>query len=295
MTRLVFDTPLWQAMVAQLPVEKARTFGDGDALARLIAAQTGISNSVSPENCMQSPTVNAIVTAISRRFAVTPVHVYQKGTKDGRETKEKLPNHPVARLLSRPNSWQTRVDYWQDAASWMTRYGRFIAFKSRGSTGPIRELIPLKPSEVEIKQDDNFTVTFRRGETEWPVSRIHYARGPARDGLRGDSPVNDVSLAIALEIAAEKFGASFFQNGAMPLLIFTHLAGSQGFKNDEERRVFIEDIQRAFGGGNAHRTMTLPKGFDKPFTLDINNEQAQFIETRKYQRTVIAGAWNFPP
>lgn len=294
MTRQVFDTPLWQAAMAALPEEKQHIFGTGE-FERIMLAIRGITNDVNPEGCMQSPTVNAIVTAITRRFAVTPVHVYQKGTKSGRETKEKLPSHPVARLLARPNSWQTRVDYWQDAASWMTRYGRFIAFKARGSTGPIRELIPLKPSEVLIEQDQNFTVTFRRGENEWPLSRIHYARGPARDGLRGDSPVNDVSLSIALEIAAEKFGASFFQNGAIPLLVWSYMAGSQGFKTKDEEKQFLEDMRNAFGSNKAHSNMLLPKGIDKPTPIMINNEQSQFLETRKYQRTVIAGAWNVPP
>jgi HK97 family phage portal protein len=283
-------------MVASLPAEKQHVLGQNDVLARLIAAQAGLSNNITPESCMASPTVNAIVTAITRRFAVTPVHVYQKGARGGRETKEKLPDHPVARLLSKPNSWQTRVDYWQDAASWMARYGRHIAFKARGSTGPIRQLIPKKPSEYEILQDENtYDVTFRRGTQEWPISRMHYVRGPARDGLRGDSPVNDVSLAIALEIAAEKFGASFFQNGALPLLVFTFMAGSQGFKNLDEQKQFIEDVQNMFGGGNAHRAMAVPKGMDKPTPLQVNNEQSQFLETRKYQRTVIAGAWNVPP
>lgn len=295
MTRQLFDTPLWQAAMAALPEQKANTLGSNDVLAQLIAAHRGISNNVTPENCMQSPTVQAIVTAVTRRFAVTPVHVYQKGTKNNRETKEKMPNHPVTRLLSKPNSWQTRVDYWQDAASWMVRYARFIAFKSRGSTGPIRELVPLRPLDVEIKQDENFTVTFKRSNDEWPISRIHYARGPARDGLHGDSPVNDVSLAIALEISAERFGASFFQNGAVPLLIWSYMAGMSPFKTLEEQKQFIEDIKNAFSGGNAHSNMLLPKGIDKPTQININNEQAQFLETRKYQRTVIAGAWNVPP
>lgn len=281
--------------MAALPEEKAHTFGHGE-FERIMLAIAGVTNAVTPENCMEAPTVNAIVTAITRRFAVTPVHVFQKGKKRGRETKERLPDHPVERLLSKPNSWQTRVDYWQDATSWMARYGRYIAFKARGSTGPIRQLIPKKPSEYEILQDENtYDVTFRRGTQEWPISRMHYARGPARDGLRGDSPVNDVSLAIALEISAERFGASFFQNGAIPLLIWSYMAGSQGFKTLDAEKQFLEDIKAAFSGNRAHTNMLLPKGIDKPMPIQINNEQSQFLETRKYQRTVIAGAWNVPP
>lgn len=286
----------FRRVLAQLPEEKANTLGSGDVLAQLIAMQRGITNEVTPENCMQSPTVHAIVTAISRRFAVTPVHVYQKTTSKGRDVKERLPNHPVERLLSRPNSWQTRVDFWQDATSWHARYGRFHAYKSRGSTGPIRELLPFNPRDVTIEQDRNtWAVSFKRDGQELPASKMFYARGPARDGIRGDSPVDDVSLAIALEIAAERFGASFFQNGALPLLIFSYMTGSGAFKDKEAEKQFIEDVQSAFGQGRQHRSMLLPKGIDKPTTVSIENEKSQFLETRKYQRTVIAGAWNVPP
>jgi HK97 family phage portal protein len=290
----IFGWELRREIAQRLPEEKQNQFET--VLQRLVAQQNGFVNGVTPENCMQAPTVHAIVTAITRRFAVTPVHVYQKTTKNGRDAKERLPNHPVARLLQRPNSYQTRVDYWQDASSWLARYGRFYAYKSRGSTGPIRELLPIRPDEMTPKQDrQTWRVSFQRGADEFPASQIHHVRGPARDGYTGDSPVKDVSVAISLEIAAEKFGATFFQNGALPLLIFTYMTGTNGFKTKEEEKQFIEDVQNAFGRGNQHRSMLVPKGVDKPTSFQIENDKSQFLETRKYQRTVIAGAWGVPP
>lgn len=271
-----------------------------DVLQRIVAAQDGAVAAVTPENCEQAPTVKAIVTAITRRFAVTPVHVYQKTTRNNRDTKERLPSHPVARLLARPNSFQSRVDYWQDASSWLTRYGRYYAFKSRGSTGPIRELLPMHPRDVTVSQDpQNWALTFAWGHgaerQQYSGSRIHHIRGPARNGFSGDSPVKDVAQAIALEIAAERFGASFFSNGALPLLMFSFIAGSKGFKTAEEEKRFIDEFQNAFGGKRAHRAFITPPGIDKPTPVPIENDKSQFLETRKYQRTVIAGAWGVPP
>jgi HK97 family phage portal protein len=289
---------LRKAVAQALPEQKLNQFED--VLQRLIAVQSGVSNSVTPENCEQAPTVKAIVTAITRRFAVTPIHVYEKKTKNGRDVKEKLPNHPVARLLARPNGFQTRVDYWQDAASWLARYGRYYAFKSRGTTGPIRELLPMHPRDVTVKQDpQTWALTFKWGhgteQQDYPSSKIHHVRGPARNGYSGDSPVNDVSLAIALEMAAERFGASFFQNGALPLLVFSYLAESKGFKEKADEKQFVEDVKNAFSGSRGHSTMLVPKGVAAPTTIPIENEKSQFLETRKYQRTVIAGAWGVPP
>ena len=273
-----------------------------DVLMRIVAAQEGaLGTNITPENCMRSPTVHAIVTAISRRLSVTPVHVFRRTVSANGEVKERLPNHPVAKLLQRPNAWQTRTDFWADATSTYIRHGRFYAFKSRGTTGPIRELLPIHPNRVTPKQDpDTYRVHFQvsegSGQTkEYSLNKFFHARGPARDFLKGDSPVTDVAQTIALEIMAEKFGVTFFQNGALPLLVFSYQDGSSGFKDGDQEKEFIKTFQEAFSGSKKHRGMLLPKGIAEPKAIEIAHDKAQFLETRKYQRTVIAGAFGVPP
>jgi HK97 family phage portal protein len=281
-------------------VEK-KDAGFETVLRRLIAAQEGtLTSAVSPDNCMDSPTVHAIVTAISRRIAITPVHVYQKTFSDGKDIKEVLPNHPVARLLRRPNSWQSSYEFWEDAASVLVRHGRFHAYKGRGSTGPIRELVPLHPGSVDpqlsTSYEPSYHVTSGDGVQQiLSPTQLFNVRGPARDFIKGDSPVKDCAQAIALEIMAERFGASFFQNGALPLLIFRFIEGAAGFESVEQEKQFMEDFQKAFSGKKVHRGMLLPKGLEEPKTVPIEHDRAQFLETRQYQRTVIAGAFGVPP
>ena len=272
-----------------------------DVLMRIVAAQEGtLGGTVSPDNCMQSPTVHAIVTAISRRLSVTPIHVYKKSRSGGKEVKEKLPNHPVARLLRKPNSWQTGLDFWQDATSTFIRHGRFYAYKSRGSTGPIRELIPLPPTNVTPQQDrETYRVSYRvlygGAAKEYSPEKLFHARGPARDFLKGDSPVEDVRETIALEILAEQFGVTFFKNGALPMMVFNFSEGSAGFRTVEQEKQFIDDFQRAFSGGNKHKALLTPKGIDPPSAIEFSHDKAQFLETRQFQRNVIAGAFGVPP
>jgi len=292
---------LWKELFSdQSPVEQKAQFED--VLMRIVAAQEGnFGNSVTPDNCMEAPTVHAIVTAISRRLSVTPIHVYRRTVSTKGEVKEKLPDHPVAKLLQRPNEWQTRVDFWGDATSTYIRHGKFFSYKSRGTTGPIRELIPLHPTRVSPKQDENtYRVTFEVSEgagnlREYTPRQMFHCRGPARDFLNGDSPVKAIRQTIALEIMAEKFGVTFFQNGALPLLVFNFTEGSAGFKSEEQEKQFIADFQEAFSGNKKHKGMLLPKGLDKPESIEIAHDKAQFLETRKHQRTVIAGAFGVPP
>ncbi len=289
----------WPWTKEEVVVEQKAQFED--VLRRLVASQEGNpSAGVTPETCMNSPTVHAIVTAISRRLSVTPIHVLKRETTEQGESKERLPNHPVANLLRRPNSWQTSLDFWQDATSVFVRHGRFYAFKGRGKTGPIRELIPLPSQDVTPSQDNSYNVTYRVNQAygaarEYKPEQFLHARGPARDFITGDSPVTDVADTIALEIMAEKFGLTFFDNGALPLLVFNFLEGSAGFKDADQEKEFIANFQEAFSGKNRNKGMLLPKGLDRPEAITIEHDKAQFLETRKHQRTVIAGAFGVPP
>jgi HK97 family phage portal protein len=272
-------------------------------LRRLEAAfETGSGVVVTPENCEESPTVQAIVNAISSHIVTLPVHVYRK-TMDsaGRESKELLPNHPVEKLLAAPNPWQTPANYWADAGSIIVRYGRFVAVKARGMTGPIRRLVPVNPGSVQLSQDAaSLEVTARvtlagGGQNTYRLSELHYVRGRANDFLNGDSPVMKAREAIGLEIAAQRFGAEFFGNGAMPGLIFEYLEGIKGHLDKAQRDQFVESFQQAYGAKRRFRALVLPPGMKQSDAIRIENDKAQYLETRKLQRNIIAGAFGVPP
>lgn len=252
---------------------------------------------VTPESCMQSPTVSALVTGVSRRMSTMPVHVIQKTTKKGRESREILPDHSVAKLLKAPNPWQTRMNYWSDATSVIMRHGNYVAHKGQGKTGPIRRLVPFHPTSVTVHQDEgtlDHYYTYNGVRYDW--WEVTHARGPARDFMWGDSPVMNVRETIALEIAAEKFGAAFFGNGALPFIVFKfNEAIKKGFKDDADQQEFLEQFQAAYTQGRQFRAFALPAGMDMSSPVDVSNDKAQFIETRKHQRNVIAGAWGIPP
>ena len=288
----------WRRKPSTDPEEKAQF---EDVLRRIVMSQEGkLGSIVTPDTCMESPTVNAIVTAVSRRMAVTPLHVFKKTMVNGRKSKEIQLDHSVDKLLQKPNGWQTNYDFWQDAASTLLRWGNFYGFKSRGRAGPIRELLPLNSGEVDPVQDPRtWRVVYRVGadsaSQEYDPSKILHIRGPARNFLKGDSPITDVSTAIALEILAERFGANFFKNGAIPLLIFTYAEGAAGFSTKEQEKEFIDGLKAAFGGGKQLSSMLLPKGINKPEPANFKADEAQFLETRKLQRTIIAGSFGVPP
>ena len=114
--------------------------------------------------------------------------------------------------------------------------------------------------------------------------------------MKGDSIPMDIREAIALELAAEKMGASMFGNNAQPGLIFEYETGSQGHKTGTERTAFLQDIQDSYSGRGRFKAMLLPKGIKLGSNvISVQNDKAQFLELRQYQRTVIAGAFGVPP
>jgi HK97 family phage portal protein len=269
-------------------------------LMQIIAARQGIVGSVvTPDSALASPTVKAIDTAISRRLSVTPIHVYQRGMEDGHETKKKLPDHPLAQLLRKPNEWQTASDFWMDAASVWTRHGNFYAYKSQTGSGKTVALIPLPPPTVEPKLEDNkrfhYIVDEGGQKVEYAQNKILHARQRGKNFYKGDSPVEEIQTAIMMEILAEKFGESFFRNGAVPMQIFKYMDGFRPFADAQSEEKFVEDFKEAFSGSKRFNAMLLPHGIETSDGGSVENDKAQFIESRKYQRTVIAGGFGVPP
>jgi HK97 family phage portal protein len=272
-----------------------------EVLRRLEAVvETAAGITVTPENCEESPTVHAIVNAISMHIATLPIHVQQKSMNGAREVRQQLPNHPVAKLLSRPNEYQTESDYWLDASSILVRHGRYFALLGRGITGPIRRLLPVHPNQVQLSQARDFTVTARvtdlnGAQRDVPMRELHHVRNRASDFVNGDSPVLKARDSIALEIAAQRFGSEFFGNGAMPGLVFKYADNYRGHLSKEQRDAFVESVQQAYGRKKRFRALLLPNGIGSADTIKVENDKAQFLETRKLQRNIIAGVFGVPP
>jgi HK97 family phage portal protein len=184
-----------------------------------------------------------------------------------------------------------------DASSTWLRWGNFYAFKSEAG-GKIHELIPLDPGQVEPKLEKTgliYKLQEEGGAKPYPASKLLHARGRARNFIEGDSPIKHIQTAIMMEILAEKYGESFFRNGAMPLQVFQYMAGFGAFKTEEEETVFVESFKAAFGGAKRFNAMLVPHGMEMKDPVRVENDKAQFIESRKLQRTVIAGALGVPP
>ena len=122
-----------------------------------------------------------------------------------------------------------------------------------------------------------------------PPSDVLHIPGLGFDGLVGYSPIAMAKNAIGMAIACEEYGAKFFANGAAPGGVLEH----PGTIKDPQR--VRESWQSTFGGsGNANKIAVLEEGM-KYTPIGISPEQAQFLETRKFQINEIARIFRVPP
>lgn len=127
-----------------------------------------------------------------------------------------------------------------------------------------------------------------QGEIVLTAENILHIPGLGFDGLVGYSPIALAKNAIGISLACEEYGSTFFANGASPSGVLEHPGV---IKNPERVR---DGWQRAYGGThNAHRICVLEEGM-KYTPISIPNNEAQFLETRKFQVEEIARLYRVP-
>ena len=163
-------------------------------------------------------------------------------------------------------------------------------------------LYPLLPNQVEVERDTkgNLIYVYSRQDEDNPNFKemrdvvlrsedVLHIPGLGYNGLRGFSPIAMAKNAIGMTLACEQYGASFFANGANPGGVLEH----PGVLKDPSK---VRESWNAVYKGvtNAHKVAVLEEGM-KYHQIGIPPEEAQFLETRKFQINEIARLYRIPP
>ena len=254
---------------------------------------------VNERSAMQMTAVYACVRILSEAIAGLPLHLYKYTSSGG---KEKALEHPLYHLLhDEPNPEMTSFVFRETLMTHLLLWGNAYAQIIRNGKGEVIALYPLMPNRMRVDRDDKGQLyyTYNRVYDEAlktksmtvvlkPYDVLHIP-GLGFDGLVGYSPIAMAKNAIGLAIATEEYGAKFFANGAAPSGVLEH---PSTLKNPEKLR---EAWQSQFGGShNSNRIAVLEEGL-KYTPISISPEQAQFLETRKFQINEIARIFRVPP
>ena len=254
---------------------------------------------VTERSAMQMTAVYSCVRILAEAIAGLPLHVYRYNSDGG---KEKAIDHSLYLILhDEPNPEMSSFVFRETLMTHLLLWGNAYAQIIRNGKNEIVALYPLMPNKMSVDRDENGRLyyTYYRGNNEaiknkeyavtLQPSEVLHIPGLGFDGLVGYSPIAMAKNAIGMAIACEEYGAKFFANGAAPGGVLEH----PGTIKDPQR--VRESWQSTFGGsGNANKIAVLEEGM-KYTPIGISPEQAQFLETRKFQINEIARIFRVPP
>ena len=279
-------------------LKKSQNRTSGSAYSFYFGGSTS-GKTVTERSAMQMTAVYSCVRILSEAVAGLPLHLYKYTDSGG---KAMALDHPLYHLLhDEPNPEMSSFVFRETLMTHLLLWGNAYAQIIRNGKNEIVALYPLMPNKMSVDRDESghLYYTYYRGSDEaiknkefavtLQPSDVLHIPGLGFDGLVGYSPIAMAKNAIGMAIACEEYGAKFFANGAAPGGVLEH----PGTIKDPQR--VRESWQSTFGGsGNANKIAVLEEGM-KYTPIGISPEQAQFLETRKFQINEIARIFRVPP
>ena len=277
--------------------DKPRNSTAGSAY-RFFFGGTPAGKHVNEKSAMQITAVYACVRILAESIAGLPLHLFRY---DGKGGKARAVDHPLYFLLhDEPNPEMTSFAFRETLMTHLLLWGNAYAQVIRNGKGEVLALYPLMPNRMTVDRDKagRLRYEYMRMDDEAPTMKgtavvlnpadVLHIPGLGFDGIVGYSPLAMAKNAIGMAMACEEYGASFFANGATPSAVLEY----PGTLKDPAK--IRESWELAHGGRNSHRIGILEEGM-KYTPIGIPPEQAQFLETRKFQISEIARIFRVPP
>jgi HK97 family phage portal protein len=253
------------------------------------ASSSGIV--VNPQTALQQATVFACVKVLAESIAMLPCMLYRKSGRD----RAPAVDHQLYEVLRyQPNEWQTAVEFWEMMVASLCLRGNAYAWPNWTRSQQIAELLPLHPDMVNVTMGTGFKLKYQLTMPDGTFKdlgpgEIFHVRGLSLNGWLGISPIAYARESIGLALAAEKFGGQLFRNGAKMSGVLEHPTRI----STEAYNRLKESFDAATSGENAHKTQILEENM-KYSKISMTPDDAQFLETRKLQRSEIAAIYRVP-
>ncbi len=266
---------------------------------RFLMGPTAAGKNVNERSAMQLTAVYACVRILAEGVAGLPLHLYKCG-KNG--SREKAVDHPLYFLLhDEPNPEMTSFVFRETLMTHLLLYGNCYCQIIRDGRGQVTALYPLMPNQMSVDRDEKGQLyytylrsseeadTMKKGTVYLLPEDVLHIPALGFDGLVGYSPIAMAKNSIGMGLACEEYGAKFFANGAAPSGVLEH----PGTIKDITR--LRESWNAIYGGSkNAGKVAILEEGMHYS-PISISPNEAQFLETRKFQVDEIARIFHVPP
>lgn len=245
------------------------------------------------------PSVRTVVDFLARNVAQLALHTFRRV---GDTDRERLTAHPVAQLLSRPNSYTTQYRLIHSLVSDRGIYDRCLWVKMRPTAGR-PEIVRIPPRLWSIDDDDNwlspsgFVIKGNRGKVKIPAEQAVYFRGyNPQDERYGLSPIETLRRALAEEYAAGQMREQTLRNGARASGYLTRPVGAPNWSDTAFNR-FKDGWRNQYSGWSATEAGGTPILEDGMSFVPASQTAVdlQYVESRKLTREEVASAYFIPP
>ena len=254
----------------------------------VVPTEAGVA--VNERTAMQMIAVYSCIRILSESVASLPLPVYERMEPRGRQ---RATTHPMYELLhDAPNPEMNSFSYWETVIAHLSAWGNHYSEIVRRDGMP-SELWPLPPGKVRVQRDGRGQLEYVYNGGERTLRRDQVFAIPLLgfNGLQGFSPIGMARRGIGVGLAAELYGARFFEADARPGIILSH----PGQLSDVAQQNLERSWQEGYGGvSRSWRMKVLEEGMSVS-TVGIPPRDAQFLELRKFQVAEIARLYRVPP
>lgn len=236
----------------------------------------------------------ASVRVLTESIASLPLEIYRRLPDGGKEREARDRRYRL--LHQQPNGWQTAFEFREILTYHVLLRGNAYAYISRDGSGQIHELIPMHPDYVTVEQDDQYRVRYqyappRRAPIVLSQREVLHIRGLSRDGVTGVSVLEWARESLGGAIAVQDHGNRLWANGANPGIVLKH---PSRLSDEAFKRLKQSWADTYESTGSAGKTAIIEEGMGIE-RLAMTSQDAQFIESRKFSRSEIAGLMRVPP
>lgn len=253
--------------------------------------RTRAGTTISEDTALAIPTVYACVRVLAESIASLPLIVYKRLPSGG---KERAPEHHLYDVLhDSPNSEMTSFAWIETFVTHLTTWGNAYNEVLTDRTGKT-SIWPVHPAQMEIKWEGGRKhydlLTAGGDKRRLKTETILHIPGLSTTGIRGISPIQQHREALGEVIATREFSQSFYRNSARPAVVMEH-PKTLSLPAIERLATQMDQLR---GSGNAGKTIVAEEGM-KLHEVGIPPEDAQYIETRRFQREDICAIYRMPP
>ncbi len=260
--------------------------------------ETASGVEVNAATALQYSAVWACTRVLSETVASLPLHLYRRLPGGG---KERAVDHPLYRILHDDANDETTSFYFRETLmGHLCGWGNAYAEIEINGRGQVIGLWGLRPDRMKVERENSklkYTYRLNRPDSQgqhqhvFAPEQVLHVPGLGFDGVVGYSPIRMARQAIGLGLATEEFGARFFGNDARPGIVLQH--------PDRLSKDARETLQKSWTSkygtlAKSHSVAILEEGLQL-VEIGIPPEDAQFLQTRKFQRSEIASIYRVPP